>query len=100
MIIASHCCRCGHTQTKNKNKKKCLPQLVPLLCARGWSEAVAATVFFDVLGNVLPGQLGATTTVVRSFRTAPLGVGDSTAEESNLSNRNQYRPLYSTRRWH
>jgi len=67
-----------------KNKRKRLPQLVPLLCAGRRGKAVAATVLFDVPGNVLPRKLGAASAVVCSFCAELLGVSYAAAEEPNL----------------
>ena len=67
-----------------RTKEKCLPQFVPLLRAGRRSKAVAASVVFHVLSDVLPGKLGATNAVVCSFCAEPFGVSHSTAEEPNL----------------
>lgn len=86
MIIACrqcHChCRC--TQSKKKKRKR-LPQLIPLLRAGRRSKAVAASMFFHVLCDVLPWKLvAAANAVVCSFCAELLGVSDATAEEPNL----------------
>ena len=73
------CC----TQTR-KNKRKRLPQLVPLLCAGRRGKAVAAAVLFDVPGNVLPWKLGAASAVVCSFCAELLGVSYAATKEANL----------------
>jgi hypothetical protein len=75
-----------------KTKKKRLPQLVPLFGASRRSKAVAAAVFFHVLGDVLPWKLAATTAVVCSFCAELLGVSDATAKEPNLLVYNQHHP--------
>ena len=82
-MIACRRRRRGHTQTR-KNRRKRLPQLVPLLCAGRRGKAVAATVLFDVSGNVLPRELGAASTVICSFCAELLGVSYATAEEPDL----------------
>lgn len=75
-----------------KRERKRLPQLVPLFGASRRSKAVAAPVFFHVLGDVLPWKLAATTAVVCSFCAELLGVSDATAKESNLLVYNQHHP--------
>lgn len=77
---------------KKRKKRKRLPQLVPLFGASRRSKAVAASVFFHVLGDVLPWKLAATTAVVCSFCAELLGVSDATAEEPNLLVYNQHHP--------
>lgn len=73
----------------NKNEKN-LPRgslvsdLVPLFRASRWSEAVAASVLFDVLGDVLPRQLAAARAGVGALTAKASDVSDAEAEEAGL----------------
>jgi hypothetical protein len=77
---------CMPNDIKKEKEKKGLPpdNFVPLLRTGCRSEAVAAAVLLDVLGDVLPGQLAAARAVVGALATALVGAGNATAEETNL----------------
>jgi hypothetical protein len=71
---------------KKEKEKKSLPpdDFVPLLCTGRRSEAVAAAVLLDVLGDVLPWQLAAARADVGALATVLVGTGDAAAEETDL----------------
>jgi hypothetical protein len=90
MIIACRHCHCRCIQSRKKKGRERLSQLIPLLRAGRRSKAVAASMFFHVLGDVLPWKLAAAANaVVCSFFAELLGVSDATAEEPNLLVYNQ-----------
>lgn len=67
-----------------ENKQSSPRKLVPLLRTSCWSKDIAAAVLFDVLCDVLPGQLAAARAVVSALGAQPVGTGDTAAEKTNL----------------